>query len=215
MRPRPTPAVKQSIIAAALCLFAVVFVDGPVARLFAASPLFHHQQKYAVGTPWLLVPLILVIAFVVFAHGKGRFKAARKIAIVATISAVGAFISNDAILKPLFGRTSINEYLFWPKHYGFYFFQGNWHSNFPSGHMALLVAGVAVLWGRLPRWRWLFGILLAISGFVLLFGEWHFVSDLIAGALWGNLVALAVVALSNKNPKRTLFRASDKEPKAS
>jgi hypothetical protein len=44
----------------------------------------------------------------------------------------------------------------------------------------------------------MFAATVAIAAFLLLFGEWHFVSDLIAGALWGNLVALMVVAWSDR-----------------
>ncbi len=107
-------------------------------------------------------------------------------------------ITNNTFLKPIFGRTSIDEFLYWPSHYGFYFFKGGWKTNFPSGHMALVVAAATVGWRAFPRLRWMFASAVAIAAFLLLFGEWHFVSDLIAGALWGNLVALMVIAWSDR-----------------
>jgi len=195
----PIPAAKRLLIAATLCLLAILFVDGPTARLFSQSPLFRHHLKYAVGSAWLLVPLISAATFAAFADGHGPFRAAKRVTILTTICALIAFVTNNVALKPLFGRTSIEEFLFWPSHYGFYFFRGNWNSNFPSGHMALLVAATTVLWLEFPRWRWLFTVLIAIAAFLLLFGEWHFVSDLIAGALWGNLVALTVIALYQRH----------------
>jgi membrane-associated phospholipid phosphatase len=62
--------------------------------------------------------------------------------------------------------------------------------------MALVVAAVTVGWREFPRLRWMFAAAVAVAAFLLLFGEWHFVSDLIAGALWGNLVALMLIAWS-------------------
>ena len=203
MRYRQMSPAKRVLLAAILCLFAILFIDGPMARLFSESPLFHHHQKYAVGSAWLLIPLIIAAILIAFAARNGRFGAVRRATILTTICAVTAFLTNNLALKPLFGRTSIEEFLFWPSHYGFYFFRGNWHSNFPSGHMALLIAALTVLWPALPRWRGLFAIVTAIAAFLLLFGEWHFVSDLIAGALWGNLVAVTIVALSKSHAAET------------
>ncbi len=191
-------AVTRLLIAVVLCFLSVFFVDGPVARLFSNSALYHDHKKYAVGSLTLLVPLTLVAAFAIFWGRRGRFNAASHAIVLATIGAVTAFVSNNVLLKPLFGRTSIDEFLYWPSHYGFYFFEGGWRSNFPSGHMALVAAIATVVWREFPRLRWISAVVFALATFLLLFGEWHFVSDLIAGALWGNLVALTIVALAGR-----------------
>jgi undecaprenyl pyrophosphate phosphatase UppP len=109
-------AVTRLLIAAGLCLLSIFFVDGPVARLFSKSVLYHHHQKYAVGSLALLVPLMLGAAFIAFWDRHGRFKATKHVVILATISAVTAMVSNNVLLKPLFGRTSIDEFLYWPAH---------------------------------------------------------------------------------------------------
>jgi membrane-associated phospholipid phosphatase len=191
-------AVTRLLIAAGLCLLSVLFVDGPVARLFSNSALYHDHKKYAVGSLTLLVPLTLGAAFLVLWGRRGRFGAANQLIALAVISAVTALVSNNVLLKPLFGRTSIDEFLYWPSHYGFYFFKGGWSSNFPSGHMALVAAIATVVWQEFPRLRWISAAVVALATFLLLFGEWHFVSDLIAGALWGNLVALTIIALAER-----------------
>jgi membrane-associated phospholipid phosphatase len=188
-------ALTRLLIAAPLCLLAIFFVDGPVARLFSESALYHDHKKYAVGSPLLLVTLSLTAALLAFWQRR-RFHGVRHVIILAAVSAILALISNNTLLKPIFGRTSIDEFLYWPSHYGFYFFKGGWKNNFPSGHMALVVAAVTVGWREFPRLRWMFATTVAVAAFLLLFGEWHFVSDLIAGALWGNLVALLVIAWS-------------------
>lgn len=190
-------ALIRLLIAVPLSLLAIYFVDGPVARLFSESALYHDHKKYALGSPLLLVALSLIaLALVLWQHR--RFHGARHVIILAAISAILALITNNTFLKPIFGRTSIDEFLYWPSHYGFYFFKGGWKTNFPSGHMALVVAAATVGWRAFPRLRWMFASAVAIAAFLLLFGEWHFVSDLIAGALWGNLVALMVIAWSDR-----------------
>jgi membrane-associated phospholipid phosphatase len=188
-------ALIRLLIATSFCLLAIFFVDGPVARLFSESALYHDHKKYAVGSPLLLVALSLIAVLLVFWQRR-RFHGVRHVIILAAISAILALITNNTLLKPIFGRTSIDEFLYWPSHYGFYFFKGGWKTNFPSGHMALVVAAVTVGWREFPRLRWMFATAVAVAAFLLLFGEWHFVSDLIAGALWGNLVALVVIAWS-------------------
>jgi membrane-associated phospholipid phosphatase len=190
-------AVIRLLVGAALCVLAIFFMDGPVARLFSESVLYQDQKKYAVGSALLLIPLIL-IAVILIVWQRRRFHGARHAVILISISAVLALVTNDIFLKPIFGRMSVDEFLYWPSHYGFYFFKGGWKTNFPSGHMALVIAGVTVGWREFLRLRWLFVAVVVVVAFLLLYGEWHFVSDLIAGALWGNLVALAVVAASDR-----------------
>jgi membrane-associated phospholipid phosphatase len=191
-------AVTRLSIAAGLCLLCIFFVDGPVARLFSESVLHLDQRKYAVGSPVLLVPLAALAAFLVFWGRRARRTPTERAIILAAVSGLAAFATNNLILKPLFGRRSTDEFLYWPSHYGFYFFKGDWHTNFPSGHMALVVAIATIGWREFPSLRWVIAAAVALASFLLLFGEWHFVSDLIAGACWGNLVALTVVALSER-----------------
>jgi len=191
-------AITRLLMAAGLSLLSIFFLDGPVARLFSQSALYHDHKKYAVSSLVLLVPLMLGAAFIIFLGRRGRFKAINHAILLATISAVVAFLGNNMLLKPLFGRTSTDEFLYWPSHYGFYFFKGDWHSYFPSGHMALVAAIATIVWREFPRLRWVCAAVVALATFLLLFGEWHFVSDLIAGAFWGNLVALTIVALAGR-----------------
>jgi len=190
--------VSRFLIGAALCLLAIVFIDGPVARLFSETVLHHHQRKYAISSQMLLVPLAVAAASFLFWGRKGLQSPAKRAIILGAVSGIAAFATNNLILKPFFGRRGIDYFLYYPADYGFFFFKGVWKDNFPSGHMAMIAAVVTITWREFPRARWLSAVVMVLAASLLLFGEWHFVSDLIAGALWGNLIALAVVALSER-----------------
>lgn len=96
------------------------------------------------------------------------------------------------LLKFIFGRT-------WPETwmqnnpsfirdgvYGFHFMHGGpAYQSFPSGHMAAICALISVLWIRYPDFQWLYlttGLLIAAG---LVGGNYHFISDVIAGAFVG------------------------------
>jgi membrane-associated phospholipid phosphatase len=202
-------AVSRLLVAAALCLFAIVFVDGPVARLFSETVLHHHQRKYAISSPVLLVPLAVVAASVMLWGRKALETPFKRAIVLAAASGLIAFATNNLILKPFFGRRGIDYFLYYPADYGFFFFKGIWKDNFPSGHMALIAAIVTIAWREFPRLRWISAAVIVLAAFLLLFGEWHFVSDLIAGAFWGNLIALIVVALSERLAARSPPHGAD------
>jgi membrane-associated phospholipid phosphatase len=70
--------------------------------------------------------------------------------------------------------------------YGFYFMHGgSAYQSFPSGHMAAMCTVISVLWIRYPDWRWLYLIVAMLVGTGLVGGNYHFVSDVIAGAFVG------------------------------
>lgn len=101
------------------------------------------------------------------------------------------------LLKIVFGRTWpatwINNNPSWLNShvYGFHFFRGGKaYASFPSGHTAVVFAMITVLWFGVPKWRCLY----AIIGFGIIVGivgmYYHFVSDVIAGALLGILTGI-------------------------
>ncbi len=117
---------------------------------------------------------------------------------VATLIAI--VLKDD--LKYAFGRlwpetwVADNPSLIRDGAYGFFPFHGGrgWFS-FPSGHTTLVTAPVAVLWGRLPRWRPILAIpvVLVVAG---LFGaDYHFVGDMVAGLYLGSACGIGALAL--------------------
>ena len=112
-------------------------------------------------------------------------------AFVCSLSVVFAESIKDQ-LKFIFGRT-------WPETwvqnnpsfihdgvYGFNFMHGGAaYQSFPSGHMAATCAVVSVLWIWYPRLRWLVTIASIAVGVGLVGANYHFLSDVIAGAFIG------------------------------
>jgi membrane-associated phospholipid phosphatase len=95
-------------------------------------------------------------------------------------------------LKGVFGRT-------WPESwagfnpswirdgvYGFHWFhQGIAYQSFPSGHMAAICSFVVPLWLAYPRLRWACVVCCLMVATGLLGGNYHFLSDILAGAVLG------------------------------
>ena len=126
------------------------------------------------------VVLSLVVARLTRGH-ISRFAETLAIACLASICAYGI---NDELLKPFFGVPSPVETIHGARH-GFNLMMGLAYSSFPSGHMVLAGAFAGVFM-RLYRVsiRPLAALLL-LAATLLVMGEWHFVSDVIAGAFIG------------------------------
>ena len=196
---RAKRAISQWIAALAATAAAVVisfqWFDRPIAS-FAHTHLArpnHGIFENLTHFPDPLIPLA-VIALVVLGlralTGKSlsNYQAA---AFVCSLSVISGEEIKDQ-LKFIFGRT-------WPETwtqnnpsfirdgvYGFNFMHGGGaYQSFPSGHMAASCAVISVLWICYPRLR----ALLAIAGFAVAVGlvgaNYHFLSDVIAGAFVG------------------------------
>ena len=80
--------------------------------------------------------------------------------------------------------------------YGFHpFHSGRAYESFPSGHAAVTCAIMAVLWVSYPRWRWLYVLLAALVCVALVGMNYHFVSDVIAGAIVGSITGVCTARL--------------------
>jgi membrane-associated phospholipid phosphatase len=123
-----------------------------------------------------------------------------------TLISAGSAILISAELKELlkyfFGRTwpetwTANNPSWIRDHaFGFHLLHGGsgWES-FSSGHTTQVAALVAVTWLRLPRIRWLGVALLALVAVGLWGSDYHFISDIIAGAYLGAACGIGMVAL--------------------
>ncbi len=80
--------------------------------------------------------------------------------------------------------------------YGFFPFHGGrgWFS-FPSGHTTMITAPIAVLWARLPRWRPVLAIPVALVVAGLFGADYHFVGDMVAGLYLGAACGAGALAL--------------------
>lgn len=173
----------------AACAVAAAFsfaeLDVPVAHCLWRVG--HHLSSLntAFGaTVILAVEATVVLGLVVARLTRGhlsRFAEGLAIACLASICAYGI---NDQVLKPFFGVQTPAEVVRGAAH-AFHLATGFAGSSFPSGHMVLAgaFAGVFMRLYRISR-RPLSGLLL-LAAALLVAGDWHFISDVIAGAFLG------------------------------
>lgn len=108
----------------------------------------------------------------------------KTLAVIAPVSYVV-----KSFLKYVFGRINTREWLHAPQEYGFHWFSGAaYHSGFPSGHMLVVTALVAAVWRFQPRYRPACLGLLLILALAMIATNYHFVSDVIAGAYAGLVI---------------------------
>lgn len=82
--------------------------------------------------------------------------------------------------------------------YGFKFFAFDEAlASFPSGHTAAVVAFSASMWFLFPRLRWVWAVISLLVVIALVAMYYHFVSDVIAGAALGYLVAVYNIRYGN------------------
>ena len=173
--------------------------------------LVHSEQRHTYNGVWEwlthipnpLIPLAL-IGFVVLglrALISRSLSNAQAAAFVCSLSVIFAETTKDQ-LKFLFGRT-------WPETwmgnnpsfirdgvYGFNFMhRGNAYQSFPSGHMATASAVLSVLWIWYPRLRWFWTVGGLAVGAGLVGANYHFLSDVIAGAFLGISIGWLVISI--------------------
>jgi membrane-associated phospholipid phosphatase len=86
--------------------------------------------------------------------------------------------------------------------YAFHWFHGGrGYESFLSGHMAATAAVLSVLWLAYPRWRPLYAVAGCLVAAVLILSNFHFLSDVIAGALLGALIGSMTTVLFDKAPR--------------
>ena len=183
-----------------------LWIDRPVA-LFVHNELAGHRAIFdlAASLPKLLGPLVVACTILVgvwVLAGRHMTKIQTVVVISATSWAVSAVPENW--LKLAFGRT-------WPEtwvqdnpsfirdgvdHFN-PFHGGPGFAAFPSGHMVAVCAIMSVYWICWPRLRSISAICIAVAFFGLLGANYHFVSDLLAGAFLGGLVGWMMVTLWN------------------
>lgn len=183
------------IVILAGILVSICWIDRPLARFMAQ---FH--RGHAVFTnPTFELPVMTVVAVIWLCLGLGcrflwkkrwRWLDAAMLAGCAVLA--GQFLTHEAI-KPIFGRIVPNVYLTTGQ-YGFeWFHRGVRFGSFPSGHSTEAAAMLSVAWVYYPRWRWLYGTAMIALALALVLGQWHYLSDILAGTVLGVLIGSATV----------------------
>lgn len=164
---------------------AFVHVDVPVAR--RVFGILNSAESLATGfasATLLGVEAAVALALVMVRITRGHLSAFREATVLACLTSICAYAINDSTLKFLFGVPNTLSVLHGTRH-AFNFLKGSSASSFPSGHMVLsgAFAGVFMRLYRSTILPLLFLLLFAAG--LLVVGDWHFVSDVIAGAFVG------------------------------
>jgi len=107
-------------------------------------------------------------------------------------------------LKYCFGRTTTRNWLANHVPLQFHWFHPIDGGGFPSGHMAVFTALGAAVWFSYPQYRRMVIIFLALLGTALILTDYHFLSDVIAGAYLG-IVVDHLVRLGSRAARTTAY----------
>jgi len=109
------------------------------------------------------------------------------------------------VLKPLFGRIETRMWLKNPLPPGLqWFHNSDGYSGFPSGHMMVLTALAAAFWLYFPQFGGKCLFLLLLMGAALIATNYHFLTDVAAGAYLGLAVTATTALLLEKNAHRRM-----------
>ncbi|MFO1116403.1 MAG: phosphatase PAP2 family protein [Beijerinckiaceae bacterium] len=203
---RPSASSRANIVAAsaiatpALIAFCYFFVDRPLASL-----VYHNLKpwrRYFDGLTHIIDPfatiglILLACAAIMLACAVSPGATLVKLSRIAVALCI-ATVAKDQ-LKYAFGRLWPETWIFnnpsWFRDgaYGFFPFHGGpgW-AAFPSGHTTIAFALAASLWVAWPRGRALYAAGAALVVIGLIGANYHWLSDIIAGAALGTATGLA------------------------
>lgn len=164
---------------------AFVTVDLPIAR--AVHGILGSSENVARGlTSAVLLSgeAAVALTLIVIRITRGHLSPLGEAAALACLTSICAYAMDDSALKVFFGVPSPGPVLDGAWH-RFHLMQGTPNSGFPSGHMVLSGAFAGVFM-RLYRKSILpLSGLLLIGAALLVLGDWHFVSDVVAGTFIG------------------------------
>ena len=205
------PTIKRMIttgvLLAPVVVLCILYLDVPLAH-FVRDYLYAnaHWSRTTSDLPDLLSLVVLISMAGAFAIYLRRSRnaiydrltlLAREVLWLAPSSYLA-----KALLKIVFGRSNTRCWLRDPTIYGFHWFQMKEHcEGFPSGHMLVITALLAVLWRFYPGSRILVSFTGVLLGLALIATNYHFLSDVLAGAYLGVLLEIVLF--------RWLFRKQD------
>ena len=126
------------------------------------------------------VALTLIIIRIARGHLPPRYEAAA----LACLTSICAYAINDGALKLFFGVPNPLMVLHGARH-AFHLLSDSANSSFPSGHMVLASSFAGVFMRFYRRSILPLAALLLIAAALLVVGDWHFVSDVVAGGFLG------------------------------
>jgi membrane-associated phospholipid phosphatase len=178
----------------------VFYVDRTVAGFFDTH--VRHTELWRYLDRFLRPFLFVLVAALFFLLGAGGWiLSGRKLAawtrtpLLCSWSAMWG-LAAETVFKGISGRSWPDPAYVQNHLYGFHFLQGDPRASaFPSGHTIIATAIVTVLWITIPRLRIPSVLLALVIVSVLIVNNFHWISDVIAGAYLGALIGWMTVHL--------------------
>lgn len=168
------------------------WLDYPTAKYFMRGHEHGWIGKFFGGRPLVAYETIVAGTLAIIRLVKGRLPPLGKVVIIASAASIITYAVNALLLKPIFGRLPPGEVDFANISSIFHYFQGTDGSSFPSGHMALAGSFLAVFYRVYPQLRYVIATCVLVGCALLVLGDWHYISDVIAGTFVGMTVGLLV-----------------------
>lgn len=160
--------------------------------------------------PWLTMALMFAVPVIAerTAEGRGLSRLSEALVLSGFALAWGV-CTTEFLLKPFFSRLPPSE---WFAHavYAFQWMSHADNGSFPSGHAVQLAALATVFWNSYPRGRWFYASITTLVSAALVAGNWHFLSDVLAGLFVGVTAGLIVEAIWDR--PRSLALPPKNEP---
>lgn len=172
-----------------ICMIAValafVYLDVPIAhRVYGLLGFSESLGRGLASAVLLSIEAVVALVLVFIRITRGHLSRFGEASALACLTSICAYAINDSTLKLFFGVSNPAAVLGGTRH-AFDLMAGSSNTSFPSGHMVLDGAFAGVFM-RLYRSSILpLSALLLIAAVLLIVGDWHFVSDVIAGTFLG------------------------------
>ena len=181
--------LRAWLLSFAACTAAAAFsfrhLDVPMAKYFWSIGRFLHPLNKPFGASIILALEAAVILSLVLARlVRGHISQFAQVLAVACLASICAYGINSLVLKPFFGIPNPTAVLHGAAH-ALHLWKGSAMSSFPSGHMVLSGAFAGVFMRLYRASTWPLAALLLIAAVLLVVGDWHFLSDVVAGSFLG------------------------------
>jgi membrane-associated phospholipid phosphatase len=187
---RPQGARQIWVISLLVCIAAAQlsfsYYDLPIARQFARNIGRLDTLGAGLGSAvFLSLEGATALTLIGVRLVRGRLSPFSEALALASLTSMSVYAINDGVLKLFFGVPNPASVFVDGAHHGFHFFAGAENASFPSGHMALAASFGGAFMTLVPASRWPLSALLLVGAGILVIGDWHFVSDVLAGGFIG------------------------------
>jgi membrane-associated phospholipid phosphatase len=191
------PLLTLSLGTALAVLAGIRFLDEKIAvavmRLLHSNPLLHSVTADIPDLLLLLVCAGTAIIWLLYFYLLRNNGSEEKLCF---LQLIGTVVPASYLLKMFlqfaFGRTNTRLWLAGGMPLQFDWFHGAGIGCFPSGHMTVFAAFGAAVWYVYPRYFRLIALFLVLLGSALIVTDYHFLSDVIAGAYVGIMLSCGI-----------------------